>query len=105
MGYIAQSKRAEETARLAAALLHHADFQALCEVWVSELMDLYSAMPTLEGVTLSKVQGEALRLRRILDAFYGAPKTVERLMLMARQTMQQERDIEIQAQGRQSDQA
>lgn len=105
MAYIAKLTRKSITADAASRMLAYADFQTVCDALMSDLLDLYQTIPELEGTATTRAQGQALELRRILDTVFSAAGVADRIGGAMTNGIRQGREVVIQAQERESDQA
>jgi len=105
MSYTDPAERRERVADAATRLLAMPDFRFLCEAWISELVDKHNEILALDGVALSRAQGAATELKRILEAVYGASSVAEKLALFTANIEQRGRPAFLQVPGYESDQA
>jgi hypothetical protein len=105
VSYIPPQDRTSYLADAATRQSSNPDFQLLCEGLISDLVDRQEAMIALDGTALTRAQGAATELRRVLDIIYGAPMVATKVAAGIAQTIQRQRAGYIQMAGRMSDQA
>lgn len=102
MPYIAQAERREEAAKWVMHLAANPAFMALCDTWVSDLVDEHLEMLKLDAPDVYRAQGRAIKLRETLETMFGAARVRERFIAATNDRLRQDREEGPKAVGRQS---
>jgi hypothetical protein len=93
MPYIEPAQRRGMASASASRLMANTDFQTICDCWLSDLTDKQDEILTADGTPLSRAQGAAVELRRLLDEVFTAGTAQEKLAMIKEMRAKRGRDM------------